>query len=373
MQHPETPASVTSPRLTVGATHGRGSESIAGPQQDQHHPLQRTTARPSVSSASLNASPASPVDEDGLRSARSSRTALNSHQLTPTQLAFVRQLESRLTLKADRGSRATGGTGEAGVDRLSPRVGSECGGSPGGVSSARPQPLAATQHQNELEILRCRLNEREEQLVKMTERIGRITQTQPGSATTATRQGGFGPIKGDGTSPETGALAFPQYTSAPATERSPPAAPTPRKKGGVEPTESVRPKRMRRGSAHAADRSRKERKGGERDGTEDPCLGAEVGALEGEEQDSEDLLTLSLSELLEHTGEQGWDEIFAAVREKQISQGGESEPNGSRLSPPRQQALPCRLARTSARRHVQGNPQARLGRDHRSHPDPTAN
>ena len=83
---------------------------------------------------------------------------------------------------------------------------------------------------------------------------------------------------------------------------------------------------MRRGSAHAADTSRGERKGGERDGTEDPCLGAEVGALEGEEQDSEDLLTLSLSELLEHTGEQGWDEIFAAVREKQISQGGEANP-----------------------------------------------
>ena len=174
MQHPETPASVTSPRLTVGATHGRGSESIAGPQQDQHHPLQQTTARPSVSSASLNASPASPVDEDGLRSARSSRTALNSHQLTPTQLAFVSQVESRLTLKADRGSRATGGTGEAGVDRLSPRVDSECGGSPGGVSSARPQPLAATQHRSELETLRCRLNGQEEQLAKMSEKIGRI-------------------------------------------------------------------------------------------------------------------------------------------------------------------------------------------------------
>ena len=167
------------------------------------------------------------------------------------------------------------------ITRSPPRVGNECGASPVRVSSARPQPLAATQHQNELEILRCRLNEREEQLVKMTERIGRITHTQPGSATTATRQGGFGPIKGDGTLPETGALAFPQSTSAPATERSPPAAPTQREKGGVEPTESVRPKRMRRGSAHAADTSRGERKGGERDGTEDPCLGAEVGALEG--------------------------------------------------------------------------------------------
>ena len=137
VQHPETPASVTSPRLTVDATHGRGSESIAGPQQDQHHPLQRTTARPSVSSASLNASPASPVDRDESRGARSSRTALNSHQLTPTQLAFVSQVEMRLDLKADEGSRTTGGTR---VDILSPRVGSECRDSPVRVSSARPQP-----------------------------------------------------------------------------------------------------------------------------------------------------------------------------------------------------------------------------------------
>ena len=119
MQHPEAPASVTSPQLAVGATHGRGSESIAGPQQDQHHPLQRTTARPSVNSASLNASPASPVDRDGLRSARSSRTALNSHRLTPPQLASEEQVESRMRLKA-RGaaSRNPSGSGDAGAQGL---------------------------------------------------------------------------------------------------------------------------------------------------------------------------------------------------------------------------------------------------------------
>ena len=109
-----------SPRLTVGATHGRGSESIAGPQHDQHHPLQRTTARPSAHSASLNASPASPVDRDGSHSARSSRTALNSQRLTPTQLAFVSQVESRLNLKADAASRAMRGPGDAGANLLSP-------------------------------------------------------------------------------------------------------------------------------------------------------------------------------------------------------------------------------------------------------------
>ena len=147
------------------------------------------------------------------------------------------------------------------------------------MSSARPQPLAATQHRNELERLRRRLNEQEEQLAKMSERIGRITRTPPGSLTTATQQGGFGPIKGDGMSPEAGTLAFPH--PAPATERSSPAAPPPREKVGAEPTESVRPKRMRRGSAHAADASSEERKAGERDGTEDPYPGAEVGALEG--------------------------------------------------------------------------------------------
>ena len=118
MQHPETPASVTSPRLTVGATHGRGSESIAGPQQDQHHPLQQTTARPSVSSASLNASPASPVDRDESRGARSSRTALNSQQLTPNQLAFVEQVEYRMRLKAGAASRNPSGSGDAGAQRL---------------------------------------------------------------------------------------------------------------------------------------------------------------------------------------------------------------------------------------------------------------
>ena len=49
-------------------------------------------------------------------------------------------------------------------------------------------------------------------------------------------------------------------------------------------------------------------------------------SLESGERDPEDWLTLSPTELLEHTGEQGWDEIFAAVREKQISREGEVNP-----------------------------------------------
>ena len=106
------------PQLTVDATHGRGSESIAGPQHDQHHPLQRTTARPSAHSASLNASPASPVDRDGSHSARSSRTALNSQRLTPSQLAFVEQVENKLRLKADSASRNPSGSGDAGAHPL---------------------------------------------------------------------------------------------------------------------------------------------------------------------------------------------------------------------------------------------------------------
>ena len=118
MQHPETPASVTSPRLTVGATHGRGSESIAGPQQDQHHPLQRTTARHSGGSTSLNASPASPANDDGSRGARSSRTEPNSQQLTPSQLAFVKRVERKMRLEAGAESHPQNGAEDVGAPRL---------------------------------------------------------------------------------------------------------------------------------------------------------------------------------------------------------------------------------------------------------------
>ena len=140
VQHPETPASVTSPRLAVGATHGRGSESIAGPQQDQHHPLQQTTARPSVSSASLNASPASPVDRDESRGARSSRTALNSQQLTPSQLAFVEQVEYRMRLKAGAESRPPSGSGDAGTPRLISEESTELVSPRGSTGASQRQP-----------------------------------------------------------------------------------------------------------------------------------------------------------------------------------------------------------------------------------------
>ena len=151
-------------------------------------------------------------------------------------------------------------------------------------------------------------------------------------------------------SPETGTLAFPH--PAPPSGQSSPPAPPPQEKVGAETIESVRPKRKREASARAADGGSGEKESGKRDGTEDQYLRAEVHTLEGGEQDPEDWLTLSPTELLEHTGEQGWDEIFAAVREKQINPREGSEPNGSGLPPPRRRALPCRLARASARRHV---------------------
>ena len=109
-----------SPTLTVGATHGRGSEPIAGPHHVQHHPLQQPTARQSAHSASLDTTFASPITQDESPSVRSSRTALRSQRLTPTQLAFVSQVESRLNLKADAASRAMRGPGDAGANLLSP-------------------------------------------------------------------------------------------------------------------------------------------------------------------------------------------------------------------------------------------------------------
>ena len=81
------------------------------------------------------------------------------------------QVESRLNLRADAASRATRGTGDAGVDLLSPTVGDECKASQVRASPARPQPLAATQPRSELETLLCRLVEQEEQLALMHEKI----------------------------------------------------------------------------------------------------------------------------------------------------------------------------------------------------------
>ena len=149
VQHPETPASATSPRLTVGVTHGRGSESIAGPQQDQHHPLQQTTARPSGSSTSLNASPASPVNSDGSRGARSSRTELNSQQLTPSQLAFVKRVEHKMRLEAGAESRPLSGSGDAGAPRLISEESTELVSPQGSAGASRQQHAVENWQRNE--------------------------------------------------------------------------------------------------------------------------------------------------------------------------------------------------------------------------------
>ena len=119
-----------SPTLNVGATHGRGSEPIAGPQQVQHHPLQQPTARQTAHSASLNAILTSPFTLDGSQDARSSRTALDSQQLTPSQQSFVDHVESKMRLEAGLESRATTGSGDAGAHPSSPAEGNELEGSP---------------------------------------------------------------------------------------------------------------------------------------------------------------------------------------------------------------------------------------------------
>ena len=144
-----------SPTLTVGATHGRGSESIAGPHHVQHHPLQQTTARPSAHSASLNASPASPVDRDGSHSVRSSHTALNSQRLTPNQLAFVEQVENRLRLKADAASRNTSGPGDAGAHPLNSAESNKLESSHESAGPSQQQPPIEGWPRDELEELRA--------------------------------------------------------------------------------------------------------------------------------------------------------------------------------------------------------------------------
>ena len=168
-----------SPRLTVGATHGSGSESIAGPQHDQHHPLQRTTARPSAHSASLNASPASPVDRDGSHSARSSRTALNSQRLTPNQLAFVEQVENRLRLKADAASRNPSGSGDAGAQRLISEESPQLVSPRGSASASQRQPSVEDWHRDELEKLRAEVAERDERLAAMHDLLDAMSPEPP--------------------------------------------------------------------------------------------------------------------------------------------------------------------------------------------------
>ena len=66
-------------------------------------------------------------------------------------------------------------------------------------------------------------------------------------------------------------------------------------------------KRVRGSPLQNADTCREEKKIGEREEAEDQYLGAEAHALDGGELDPDDLLEFSPSELIEHTGEQGWD------------------------------------------------------------------
>ena len=167
------------PQLTVDATHGRGSESIAGPQHDQHHPLQRTTARPSAHSASLNASPASPVDRDGSHSARSSRTALNSQRLTPSQLAFVEQVENKLRLKADSASRNPSGSGDAGAHPLISDESNKLVSPHGSAGPSQRQPPIEDWHRDELEKLRAEVAERDERLAAMHDLLNAMSPVPP--------------------------------------------------------------------------------------------------------------------------------------------------------------------------------------------------
>ena len=101
-----------SPTLNVGATHGRGSEPITGPQQVQHHPLQQPTARQPTHSASLSAIHAPATAHDGSHDARGSRTARSTPQLTPSQQSFVDYVETKIRYEAGLGSRASIGSGE---------------------------------------------------------------------------------------------------------------------------------------------------------------------------------------------------------------------------------------------------------------------
>ena len=171
---------------------------------------------------------------------------------------------------------------------------------------------------------------------------------------------------------ETGKLAFPH--PAPPSGQSSPPAPPPQEKVGAETIESVRPKRKREASARAADGGSGEKESGKRDGTEDQYLRAEVHALEGGERDPEDWLTLSPTELLEHTGEQGWDEIFAAVREKQINQEREVNPTAVGFPlPDDERSLTDWLELAPADMYKESLKLDSVGRGHRGHPDSEAN
>ena len=155
-----------SPTLNVGATHGRGSEPITGPQQVQHHPLQQPTARQPTHGASLSAIHTSAITQDGSHDARGSRTALNTPQLTPSQQSFVDYVESKIRLEAGLGSRATTGSGDAGAHLSNSTESNELESSPERASPGQQPPPIEGWPRDELEELRSCVAERDAQLVR---------------------------------------------------------------------------------------------------------------------------------------------------------------------------------------------------------------
>ena len=172
--------------------------------------------------------------------------------------------------------------------------------------------------------------ERDERLAAMRELLSTASPEPPAPAE---QRGGYElsvyQLGSKGVSLETGKQGVP-HPAPPSGQSSPPTSP-PQEIVGAEAVESVHLKQKRGASARTADGGDGEKESSERDEMEDKYLGAEVHALESGERDPEDWLTLSPTELLEHTGEQGWDEIFAAVREKQINQEKEANSTASRV------------------------------------------
>ena len=126
-----------------------------------------------------------------------------------------------MRLEAGLESRATTGSGDAGAHPSSPAEGNELEGSPEHASPGRPQPPAESQPRSELEELRYRLAEQEEQLAWMNEKLSRVA---PGPLAPAGQQGGYELTvyqpKSKGISLETGKQEFP-HPDPPSGQRSP--------------------------------------------------------------------------------------------------------------------------------------------------------
>ena len=166
-----------SPTLTVGATHGRGSEPITGPQQVQHHPLQQPTARQPTHSASLSAIHAPATAHDGSHDARGSRTARSTPQLTPSQQSFVDYVETKIRYEAGLGSRASIGSGDAGAHLSNSTESNELESSPERASPGQQPPPIEGWPRDELDEMRSLVAERDAQLAAMREKL---SQTSPG-------------------------------------------------------------------------------------------------------------------------------------------------------------------------------------------------